>query len=186
MTATVLPLKEVLTTESSTSEGSKNYGIRFYLLQSGSFSKLRRNQDRVTQASGPEYHIRGCQKTSRTVGQTLIIVAHLQWRQIKWSLLSHQNVDANITITKCLTTANSWWQIFISINIYPDHHRTVIMTQWQVSKRRPHSSPACKLEHHVHSVWSLQCRSVFMNLLSGAEYLFPRMLAMSCFHNITA
>lgn len=79
MTATVLPLKEALTTESSTPEGSKNYGIRCYLQLSGSYSKLKRNQDGVTQESGPEYYIRGCQKTSRTVGQTLIIVAHLQF-----------------------------------------------------------------------------------------------------------
>ncbi len=77
MTATVLPLKEALATEFSTPDGSKNCGIRFYLLLSGSYSELRGNQDGVTQESGPEYHIRGCQNTSRTVGQTLRIVAHL-------------------------------------------------------------------------------------------------------------
>lgn len=56
MIATVLPLKEALTTESCTAEGSKNYGIMFYLLLSGGYSKLRRKQDRVTQESGPEYY----------------------------------------------------------------------------------------------------------------------------------
>lgn len=71
-----------------------------------------------------------------------------------------------------LTTAKSSWQIFLSINIYPDYRSVVVMTQLQVSKCQPHSSPPCTLEHRVHSVWSLQCRSVFMNLLSGAEYLF--------------
>lgn len=77
----------------------------------------------------------------------------------------------NIAITKCLTTVNSSGQIFISINIYLDYHCVVIMTQLQVSKCQPHSPPRSQ-ENHVHSVWSLQCRSVFMNLLSGAEYLF--------------
>lgn len=78
----------------------------------------------------------------------------------------------NIIFTKHLTTVKSSRQIFISINIYPDYRSVVIMTQLQVSKCQPHSSLQRMLEHHVHSIWSLQCRSVFMNLLSGAEYLF--------------
>lgn len=80
MAATVLPLKEALTSESSTPEGRKKTNKLLTMVLSAAIWNLfntLRNQDGVTHESGPEYHIRGRQKACRTVGQTLIIVTHL-------------------------------------------------------------------------------------------------------------
>lgn len=49
-----------------TPEGREKWnGIRFYPLRSGSYSELGRNQGGMTKESGPEYHIRWCQKNKQ-------------------------------------------------------------------------------------------------------------------------
>lgn len=51
----------------------------------------------------------------------------------------------------------------------------------------PHSSPAGEPAHLAPPVWSQQCRSVFMNLLSGAESSSSRgRLPSAASHNISA
>lgn len=54
----------------------------------------------------------------------------------------------------------------------PPTINAVIMTQLQMSTCQAQFSTQRSLEHRIRYVWSWQLCSVFMNLLSGAEYLF--------------
>lgn len=75
MAATVLPLKEDLTSESSTPEGRKKTNKLLTMVLSAAIWNLfntLRNQDGVTHESGPEYHIEAAKKHAEQLARLLL------------------------------------------------------------------------------------------------------------------